>query len=177
MKKRAGDSLGQFVGDADAATVVATNGDIDKAYRAHMRSGSARKAAEVWGEFPRMLGKLIDTCGNHVFVVPITRQKREWTVSFPIRHLAKDKPDPELMERSARELVALADAYKWTHVFMPPELIDLPSKDRAMLNKILDGRFIVVYDPEQKKREQKEAEQKRKRLKTAKPKFKKVARR
>lgn len=163
MKKRSGTWPG-FLGDTDTAAVVPVNGLVDKVRYAEMKSGTAKQAAGIWSELRRGAGILLDTCGQHTMVVPVIRQQREWTVIFPMKHLV----------RSAEELAALANAYGWTKVWLPPEFMDLSKSDKATLNTILDDRFVVMYDPEAHERKQQMEAEKAERRKNPKPKFKRV---
>jgi hypothetical protein len=151
VKRREGNLFAQFVGDADVALVIPTNGELDKLRYAIMGAGVALQAAQTWPESKRQLGKLIDTCGNHCFVLPVTRQPREWTVTFPTKNRWKEKSSLPLIEQSAHELLGLTDTYGWSRVFLPRVgcghgglnwLRDV----RPILKDILDDRFTVVYD-------------------------------
>lgn len=151
MRRRDGDVWSGFIGAAAYATVIQTNGSLDKNGYAEMKSGEAKRAATMWPDLPRHLGKLIDTAGLHVYVLPVTRQPGAWTVSFPVRTAAANKPDLDLIERSTHELVALADAYGWAKVFMTRPGCDNLNVNwerhvRPILLPLLDDRFVVYYD-------------------------------
>lgn len=151
MRKRDGDWLSGFVGAADYATVFQTNGSLDKNGYADMKSGEGKRLSTMWPDVPRALGKLIDTAGLHVYVLPVTRQPGAWTVSFPVRTAASNKPSLKLIEKSTHELVALADAYGWVKVFMTRPGCDNLNINwerdvRPILHPLLDDRFVVYYD-------------------------------
>lgn len=148
MKKREGDLWGGFVGDTDYATVLPTTGVVGKDGKASLAAGVAQRAQKTWPDIQRNLGKLISTNGNHCFVIPVLRQPGAWTVSFPTRGSGTD--DPKIIERSAHELVALADAYLWEKVYLPRVgcgSLDWMRDVRPILKDLLDARFTVIYDP------------------------------
>ena len=149
MKKRTGNLFGGFVGDASYATVIPTSSAIDKQYRATMGTTVGRQAAKTWPEIPRVLGKLIDTCGHHCFVLPVTQQPGAWLVTFPTKVGSQSHLD--LIKRSAVELVGLADVYRWEKVYLPrvgcgSTGLDWLKDVRPVLKDVLDNRFTVIYD-------------------------------
>jgi hypothetical protein len=95
--------------------------------------------------FAERLGSLVTSQGNHVGLVG------ERIVAFPVEHHPLENPDLVLIARSARELVALADAAGYAAVVLPrPGCggggLEWPEVSRV-LAPILDDRFLVVALP------------------------------
>jgi len=96
-----------------AVIVITTNGYVTAGGECPMPRGCARQARELLPGLPRQLGRLVAAGGNHVF------ELGHGIVSFPVEHHWLENPDLRLIERSAAELVALADARGWTEVVVP----------------------------------------------------------
>lgn len=127
---------------AGAVVAVTTNGLVGKDGRARLGRGCARQASVRFPWLAERLGAAIVAAGNHV------AHLEERLVSFPVEHSPFEWPDLALIRRSARELVALADAAGWRQVVLPrpgcghgglewPEV-------RRVLAPLLDDRFLVV---------------------------------
>lgn len=110
MKEIRGD-LWDFLGQA--VVVITTNGAVSRKGEASMRRGCARQARERFPGIARVLGGLIRAWGNHV------HDLGGGLVSFPVEESPFENPDLVLIERSARELVALADEKGWKRVVVP----------------------------------------------------------
>lgn len=150
MKVRTGDLWGGTA-HPTYATVITTNGDVNRQHEAVMGRGVAEQAKRMFAELPRMLGKFLEVGGNHCYVLPIIRQPGAFTVSFPVKRHWNERADLKLIERSAHELVALANTYGWSRVYIPRPGCGngrLKWEDvRVILRPIFDDRFVVCYDP------------------------------
>lgn len=129
-----------------AVIAITTNGQVAKSGRAIMGRGVAAQASRLMPEIPELLGRKIAEQGNHVHYLG------GGIVSFPVEHSPFEIPDPALIERSAGELAALADAMGWQSVVVPRPGCGgggLSWKDvRPLLERHLDGRFRVISPDE-----------------------------
>jgi len=125
-----------------AIVAVTTNGQVAKNGRAVMGRGVAAQAARHFPWFPERLGACIAENGNHVHPLG------DNLVSFPVEHSPYEVPDLGLIERSARELAALADKAGWTTVVVPRPGCGgggLSWHDvRRLLEPHFDDRFLVI---------------------------------
>ena len=130
---------------ADGAVVaVTTNGLVEPGGRVRLGRGTARQAGERFPWFAARLGERLDAAGNHVHALG------ERLLSFPVEHHPDELPDLELIERSAREIAALAAAEGWSLVVLPrPGCGGGLSwgEVRPRLAPHLDDRFLVVTPP------------------------------
>ncbi|MDD2336250.1 MAG: ADP-ribose-binding protein [Geobacteraceae bacterium] len=121
---------------------VTTNGLVSKSGKAVLGNGCARQAGERFPDLARKLGTLLAEQGNHAMYLG------DGIVNFPVEHSPYENPDLRLIERSARELVALADAMGWKMVLVPRPGCGgggLSWKDvRPVLEKYFDDRFSVI---------------------------------
>jgi hypothetical protein len=85
---------------------VLTSGSLTSEGEAILDTPSARQAAERYHGFGSDLGRLLASRGNHAHVV------RPGLISFPVRQFEWAKPSPQIIERSARELVELVGTGK-----------------------------------------------------------------
>ena len=140
--------------EADAVCIT-TNGTITSRRRGVMGRGNALEAVSRYAaacnvNLPLKLGHYLHAYGNHVGVLmpppPVT------LVVFPVKHEWMQTADVELIKRSLRELVALADKLQWQQVVLPrPGVgnggLDWETPDggvRELCATALDDRFLVV---------------------------------
>jgi hypothetical protein len=125
-----------------AVVAITTNGQVGRSGRAVMGRGVAAQAAALFPDMPALLGRRLAEGGNHVHYLG------ENIVSFPVEHSPYQVPDLRLIERSARELVALADEQGWESVVVPRPGCGgggLSWNDvRPILERSLDDRFTVI---------------------------------
>jgi hypothetical protein len=124
-----------------AIVAVTTNGQVTN-NAAVMGRGVAAQAARLFPWFPGRLGACITENGNHV------HHLGDNLVSFPVEHSPYEVPDLRLIERSARELAALADEAGWTMIVVPRPGCGgggLSWHDvRPLLEPYFDDRFLVI---------------------------------
>lgn len=140
MHERVGD-LWQYY-EAGAVVAITTHGVVSKSGVSSMQRGCARQARERFQGLAQTLGGLVREKGNHVHLLC------ERLVSFPVERDPLCHPELKLIERSCRELVALADACGWTEVVVPRPGCGSGGLDwkevRPVLARHFDGRFCVI---------------------------------
>ena len=123
---------------------ITTNGVVSRQGRAQMLRGCARQAAERFPDLAQRLGALIAADGNHVYDLG------DGLVSFPVEETPYANPDPDIIRRSAMELVQLADRRHWQEIILPRPGCGsggLDWKDvRPLIEQILDDRFVLITD-------------------------------
>lgn len=133
-------NLWEYFGTAIVA--VTTNGLVAKSGKAVLGNGCAREAGERIPGLAARLGTLLTERGNHV------QDLGDGIVNFPVEHSPYENPDLKLIERSTKELVALADEKSWKMVVVPRPGCGgggLSWKEvKPLLEKYLDDRFLVI---------------------------------
>jgi hypothetical protein len=133
-------NLWEYFGTAIVA--VTTNGLVTKSGKAVLGNGCAREAGERIPGLAARLGTLLTERGNHV------QDLDDGLVNFPVEHSPYENPDLRLIERSAKELVELADTKGWKKVVIPRPGCGgggLSWKEvKPLLEKYLDDRFLVI---------------------------------
>jgi hypothetical protein len=129
---------------------VTTNGTVTSDGRNVMGGGCAREAADRYPLLAHLYGDLITACGNHVFLVHASPAVA--LVMFPVKHEVQLRAEVSLIERSAHELIALADVYGWERIALPRPgsgLGGLSWDDdvRPALEPWLDDRFVLIDFP------------------------------
>ena len=138
-----------------SAVCVTTNGVCKKDGSAVMWAGIAKQARDRY-RADRLLGERLRQHGNHVQdlgLYPSADGIPFHLVSFPTKHHWRDGSDLELIKRSARELVMLADREGFTDVSLTPPGCALGGLEWEgqvcpALYPILDARFSVFLGQE-----------------------------
>lgn len=127
------------------ARVVTTNGIVMRDGRLIMGGGCALEAAQRYPDMPKRLGMLVTHWGNHSYVM---EEEDNIVISMPTKHHVKDPSDPDLIVRSAKEMVLHANEYHLNRVLVPRPgcgLGGLLWEDvKVLLAPIFDNRFYVV---------------------------------
>lgn len=160
-----------FASEKADAICITTNGFVNSQGSNTMGAGCALQAKQRWPGIQMVLGGWIRQEGNAVHL--LTRKGPSpkdptclihlpgfstWPahsvpyhiVSFPTKHHWSENSDPKLIEKSARELVELADAMNWhTGIVLPRPGCGLgklswEGEVRPLLASILDDRFYVI---------------------------------
>lgn len=122
--------------------VVTTSGLVGRDGLARLGRGAAGEAGRRFPGFAAKLGALIVANGNRVQLVG------ERIASFPVEHHPLERPDPDLIRRSAIELASLAQVSGWTFVALPRPGCGGGGLEwaevRPLLAPFLDDRFVVV---------------------------------
>lgn len=123
--------------------VIPTNGYINKKGECVMGRGLALQAKLKHPKLPFELGTLIETHGNHVFLL-----RPYHLISFPVKPVWWVKASMELIEQSTKELIAVINSSNETDVLIP--LVGCGNgklhKEQVLpiLSKYLDDRFTLV---------------------------------
>lgn len=96
-----------------AILAITTGGLVSRDGRCAMPRGCARQANQRFADLDWQLGQKIITGGNHVYAL------EPGLVSFPVEHSPYEFPSLTLIDRSCRELVALADQHGWQNIIVP----------------------------------------------------------
>jgi hypothetical protein len=147
------------------AIVITTNGTVTKEGRGVMGRGVAFQAKTKIKGIERLLGDYITRDGNHAWYLARGSEMFDGPqygiIFMPVKHNWWEKADPELIVRSAQEMVVLADREQhlhgfashteWANIYMGRPGCGngkLRWEDvKPLLDPILDDRFIAVtYD-------------------------------
>lgn len=124
-----------------------------------MGRGCALEAKTRYPGVEHKLGDLIGRHGNRV--MRLGRYNGVVLASFPVKHHWREEADPELIARSARQLVALADKFGCERIALPRPGCGNGrlrwKRVRTILEDILDDRFTVVDFPRGKSEPEKAA--------------------
>jgi hypothetical protein len=123
--------------------VVPTNGVVRANGSLVMGAGVAKDAVLKFPGIDKEWGALVEYHGNNCYM---SQDRR--LISFPTKHHWMDKSDPILIERSAFQLVGIADRQNIKKLAMPRIGCGLGGLKwetvRTLLTKILDDRFVVL---------------------------------
>jgi hypothetical protein len=151
MRESFGD-LWKMQGDA---VCITTNGYVTAAGRGVMGRGVAAQAKRRFPGIEEALGQHVTENGNHTQVIA-------WwdgvaIVAFPVKHHWRDRADLDLIERSAQELVVLADnrhgkVRPWGRILLPRPGAGNGRRDwltevKPVIEPIVDDRVIIVAQP------------------------------
>jgi hypothetical protein len=163
--------MGDLFRQVCCAICIPTNGEtvnrvVGGRNRCHskntMNSGFALKAQKRWPGIELLLGSLVALHGNNVY--PLTRRQDDGTIvfrvermqhfplsyhilSFPIKLTPTGDIDIMLVERSARQLLNIANMNKWKKIILPQIDIRNPLKKSSIeqsLKLLLDRRFCIL---------------------------------
>lgn len=139
--------------------LITTNGAVRRDGACVMGRGCALEAKTRYPGVEHKLGDLIGRHGNRV--MRLGRFEGTVLASFPVKHHWRDAADPELIARSARQLVALADKFGYTRIALPRPGCGNGhlrwARVRTILEDILDDRFTIVDFPRGKSEPEKAA--------------------
>jgi len=129
--------------DIGTVKVITTNGIVKNNMRAVMGAGVAKEARDKFPGIDLTLGVMINNFGNRPHLINLDPV----IVSFPTKWHWKEKADIKLIEKSAHNLVKIADALNFTFVSMPRPGCGnggLAWEDvRKVIEPILDHRFYI----------------------------------
>lgn len=142
--------LNLFVESADAKCIT-TNGFVKRSGEGVMGAGVAGQAQRRWPEMPAMLGMHLRENGNHVGVLRLPdTSDPSYYVAYPVKDAWFNVADPELIVRSANELMEYMDLMHWDKVLLPRPgcgngMLDWPEV-KPLIEDILDDRVIAIYN-------------------------------
>ena len=138
-------NLFEHIGVADAICIT-TNGTLRHDGCAVMGRGCALEAVKRWPLISTILGDHIALSGNGVYSLIV--DKSTMVLSFPVKHNWWEKADINLIKRSARDLMAIADAEQWEKIVIPRMGCGngkLNWKDvKKEVAPLLDDRFYII---------------------------------
>lgn len=134
-----------FDASADAVCVT-TNGVICRT-GAVMGAGIA-KEANMRYHLSNSLAAKLKAGGNHVYDLGIYDNKH--ILSFPTKNHWRDASDIDLIKKSCKELVDLANTNNWSEVLLPPVGcgcggLDFNTQVKPVLEAIFDDRFVICF--------------------------------
>lgn len=125
---------------------ITTNGTVLPHGGNIMGGGCAKEAASYYPSLPREYGGAIREYGHRAFFFPNMR-----LVMFPTKERIEDPASLDTIERSAKELVILADLYGWKKIAVPRPgagLGGLKWEDvKPVLEPLFDDRFLIIDFP------------------------------
>ena len=132
-----------------AAVCLTTNGQVKANGEAVMGRGTALQAKQRFPGVALDLGELITIHGNRTAVIYDADPGIPALVAVPVKDHWRAPAIPELIERSVRELVALADEHAWQTIWLPrPGAgvggLDWESTVRPLIAPLLDDRFVAI---------------------------------
>ena len=146
--------------------VITTNGCVKSPGECVMGRGIAKQAAKLYPWLPATLGTLITEHGNRAFnlgcglaSMPVKPSQATFSGNNAVSHMSRRfKPGEQIpgwacvaqlsiIERSAKQLVEMADKFGWKRILMPRPGCgagELRWEDvEPVLDRILDERFVV----------------------------------
>lgn len=138
--------------NAQDACLVTTNGMVRKDGKAVMGAGIAKYCRDTFQGVDAMLGSLLKKAGNHVHDLGLYYVPGAETMfrlfSFPTKQDWKEASRPELIRQSCKEMMAKADEYDLSAIYLPCPgcsngKLDYWNVVRPILQQELDDRFVV----------------------------------
>lgn len=136
---------------APCLRLITTNGETRKDGAAVMGRGCARQAKELVPGIDYKLGALLGRHGNRPMRLAALADGSHLG-SFPVKHSWREAADPQLIERSAHQLVELADDFGYRRIFLPRPgcgngALEWPDVRRILEEVLADERFCVITYP------------------------------
>lgn len=137
----------ETVGDiwtwAAEVVIIPTNGMVHADGSLVMGAGVAKEAAIRFPEIPKEWGYLVEHHGNNCYLAQNRR-----LISFPTKYNWRDYSVRSLIERSAHQVVRIADSQNIKSLAMPRVGCGLGGLKwvnlKHLLGGILDDRFVVL---------------------------------
>lgn len=136
------------------ALCVTTNGIVKANGEAVMGAGIAKDAKLTYKGIDKRLGDKLKLYGNQVYQLGKDKYEDMFVsydiaiISFPTKHDYRDKSDIKLIEKSAKELVALVDRKNYKKILVPqPGVLNgkLQWEDvKKVIEPIFDERFTII---------------------------------
>lgn len=143
------------------AAVVTTNGMLKSTGDLVMGKGIAKYCRDEYAGIATLLGKLVKSSGNKPYfagVYPDRNRKKAGigadvaVISCPTKNDWRRDSDVELIKRSCKGMVAIADACRFEKIYLPAlgcasGNLDWKTQVYPAIAGILDDRFIAAVDP------------------------------
>lgn len=135
--------------EGPALKLITTNGQTRQDGACVMGRGCARQARDMLPGIDYKLGELLRKYGNRVFRLAALPDGCDLG-GFPVKNHWKDYADPELIERSAHQLVEIAERFSYKAILLPKPGagnggLDFDSQVRPVLEEILvEDRFRII---------------------------------
>lgn len=146
------EQLDMFTEPCDARCIT-TNGFIKANGRGVMGAGVAGIMQAKYPDAPSWLGDHLREHGNHVgFLRRPDLDDLVAYIIFPVKDVWYNKADPDLIVRSAHELMQLVNEQQWQKVLLPRPgcgngRLDWETEVKPLIEPILDDRIWVVSAP------------------------------
>lgn len=153
MKTIKVDILSQKLMESVDAICFTSNGFLKSNDALVMGAGVARQFKNRFPSIDFVAGKSLKKEGNICRIITSFVFKHTLNiVAFPTKHDWRGPSDIELINKSAIELVKLADKHNWKRVALPAPGVGLGGLDfntevKPLLETILDDRFIITFKP------------------------------
>ena len=131
-----------------ALKLITTNGQTRKDGACVMGRGCARQARDMIHGIDYKLGELLGQYGNRVFRLGELSDGVH-VGSFPVKHSWREYADLALIERSAHQLVDLANRFGYKQVVLPrPGVgnggLQYPAVKLVLEEVLVDDRFLII---------------------------------
>lgn len=128
---------------------ITTNARWNSDGRAVMGVGTAKLARDRFKDIDLKLANYLKEYGNRCFSLGSYQYngKIVRVASFPTKDYWGNDSDLDLIEKSANELVNMANKFKWSKIYLPMPGVGagkLSWKEVSKRLSVLDDRFIVI---------------------------------
>jgi len=141
--------IGNIFNQQDADCICFTsNGIVNKEGRLIMGAGIALAFKKRYPSLPEHFGQMVKKGGNKVYFIPPLEDDGPNIASFPTKYDWRNLSDIALIEKSAKELVALATKEGWKKIVLPRPGCScgglLWADVKKVIAPILDDRFYII---------------------------------
>ena len=136
--------------DANSVICTTTNGIVKHDGTLVMGAGNAKQTATLCPGIALKLGKFVKQYGNRCFNCGTytIHNKLHTICSFPTKGDYRNKSSLPLIIQSAQQIMAMADKFNWTKVYVPIPGCGCgglnPTEVLQALHPMLDDRFIII---------------------------------
>lgn len=147
------EKVGNIFDQTDASAICFTsNGVVKNDGALVMGAGVAKAFRERFKGLDIAAGFIVAREGNKCQIIESHRYYLDPVLSivaFPTKHHWRDPSDPKLIEKSAKELVVLADQCGWQKIYLPrPGCanggLNWDSQVKPLIAPLLDDRFTIL---------------------------------
>lgn len=124
---------------------ITTNGYVRKDGACVMGAGIAKQFKDIIPELPYKLGSYIEEYGNRCFI--LCKWNGVQLASFVTKHRFDQKSDIQLIKKSCKQMMKIADKYGYKNIALPKPGCSNGklrwSEVRDVIEPLLDDRFII----------------------------------